>query len=92
LPSDNEDIAEYLASRGAVIDQTDTNKGAEVRPCSGNLIQKYDINPPVKVICFTEADGRLWGGCTDGSVLVWSLQVRCFIFFKKKIKIRIYSL
>jgi len=77
---DNEDIAEFLVSKGASTDSIEVERidgeGEPVKPCKGKFFMDFIPDPYVKVICMTEADGRLWGGCTDGSIIVWNLKVR----------------
>jgi len=71
------EIQEFLISRGADQSGLDKEKQDEEEnkygPCRGVLVKHYKTNPGVKIHCFTATSNNVWGGATDGSILVWDL-------------------
>lgn len=86
------DIAEDLVAYGANTDvlEVDAEKenGESVYPCTGEFISYLEITQDaqssLKVVCFCESDGRIWGGCSDGSLLVWDSNSRKLISYLEK--------
>lgn len=83
-----EDIAECLVSLGAdteVLELSGKDEtGDSVYPCQGifvSYLPMNDIQSTVKVLCFCECNGKIWGGCNDGSLLIWdssTMKVLCY--------------
>jgi hypothetical protein len=62
----------------------------EAKPCRGKLIGSASPtltkDSPTKVVSFAALDGRVWGGCNDGSIVVWSLTTRELLTFYPKVQ------
>lgn len=85
------DIAEELVAYGANTEvlEIDTEKenGESVHPCTGKFVSYLDIaevQSNLKVVSFCESDGQIWGGCNDGSLLVWDSYSRKLLVYLEK--------
>lgn len=63
---------------------------ASARPCRGKLLGSsaptQAKDSPTKVVSFAAVDGRVWGGCNDGSIVVWSVATRELLTFYPKVQ------
>eukprot|EP01122_Echinamoeba_exundans_P005445 TRINITY_DN1559_c0_g2_i2.p1 TRINITY_DN1559_c0_g2~~TRINITY_DN1559_c0_g2_i2.p1 ORF type:complete len:570 (-),score=63.47 TRINITY_DN1559_c0_g2_i2:895-2604(-) len=60
------------------------------KPCRGKLLGSASPtltkDSPTKVVSFAALDGRVWGGCNDGSIVVWSMTTRELLTFYPKVQ------
>lgn len=72
-----EDVAEMLIGAGANKDEMEVELGGgigeDVRPCRGRFVANASVPQGVKVTALCEAGNKIWGGCGDGSLVIWDL-------------------
>lgn len=83
-----EDIAELLVAAGANKEMMEVDlaegMGEPVRPCRGKFVELVDVPSQVKVTAFCEAGELIWGGCSDGSIIVWDMFARKRLAYLQK--------
>lgn len=90
-----EDIAELLVAAGADKEMLEVDlaegMGEPVRPCRGKFVAYAEVPNQVKVTAFCETGEKIWGGCSDGSIIVWDMFSRKRLAFLSKVQGRTIS-
>jgi hypothetical protein len=40
----------------------------------------------VKVVSFVQLDGRVWGGCNDGTIIIWNASDRTLLCYYERVQ------